>query len=114
MASGVAATATFTPGVSGKFEALVTIVTTMDGADVLVVAKKRLVAAEAAGFDGVVKENAEWWNVFYDRRESGRMFQGLTGTACTEDILSLYRSHADGHGGGTHTDLWQYECNLPA
>jgi hypothetical protein len=110
-ASGAAGTATFKPGASGKLEALVTIVTTMDGVDVLAVARKRLTAAEAAGFDGVVKENTEWWNAFYDQRESGRVFQGLTGTASTEDIVSIYRSYADGHGGGTHTDMQQHECS---
>jgi len=108
-APGAAATATFTPGANGKLEALVTIVTTMDGSDVLALAKKRL--AEAAGFDGVVKENSQWWNAFYDKRENGRVFKGLTGTECTEDILSVYRSYADGHGGGTKTDMRQYECS---
>lgn len=110
-ASGAAATATFTPDTAGKLEALVTIVTTMDGSDVLALAKKRLAAAEAAGFDGVVKENTKWWNAFYDRRENGRVFKGLTGTQCTENILRIYRSYADGHGGGTKTDMRQYECS---
>jgi hypothetical protein len=111
-ASGAAATATFTPGAGGKLEALVTIVTTMDGPDVLALAKKRLATAvEAGGFDGVVAENTHWWNAFYDRRENGRIFKGLTGTQCTEDIVNIYRSYADGHGGGTHTDMRQYECS---
>jgi hypothetical protein len=110
-ASGAAATATFTPKAGGKLEALVTIVTTMDGSDVLALARKRLAAAEAAGFDGVVRENTQWWNAFYDKREDGRVFKGLTGAQCTENILSIYRSYADGHGGGTKTDMRKCECS---
>lgn len=110
-APGAAATATFTPGAGGKLEALVTVVTTMDGPDLLALARKRLAAAEAAGFDGVVEENTRWWNAFYDKREDGRIFRGLAGTECTEDVLSIYRSYADGHGGGTQTDMRRYECS---
>jgi hypothetical protein len=110
-APGAAATATFTPGSNGKVEALVTIVTTLDGPDIIELAKKRLAVAEEAGFDGVVKENTEWWNAFYDKRENGRIFKGLTGTGCSEDIVSIYRSYEDGHGGGTKTDMRQYECS---
>jgi len=108
-APGAAVTVTFSP--DNKLEALVTIVTTLDGSDVLATAMQRLAAAETAGFDGVLRENTQWWNAFYDRRENGRVFRGLTGTECTEDIKSLYRSYADGHGGGTCTDMRQYECS---
>ncbi len=104
-----AATATFTPAANSKLEALVTIVTTMDGADVMAVAKKRLADAEPAGFDGVVKENTQWWNAFYDKRENGRVFQGLSGAQCTDDIRTLYRSYAESHGGGTKPDMRQFE-----
>jgi len=110
-APGAAATATFTPGADGKLDALVTIVTTMDGPDVLAVAKQHLSDAEAAGFEGVVKENEQWWNGFYDRRETGRVFRGLTGTQCSDDIRALYRSYTESHGGGTKTDMRQYECS---
>jgi len=111
-APGAAATATFTPGAnSNKLEALVAIVTTMDGADVMALAKQRLADAEAAGFDGVVKENTQWWNAFYDKRENGRVFQGLTGTQCTDDIRAIYRSYAGIRAGGTKTDMRQFECS---
>ena len=126
-APGAAATATFTPGADGRLDALVTVVTTMDGPlrqaqdrplrqaqdrpDLLVLAKQRLTDAEAGGFDGIVKENAQWWNSFYDKRESGRIFRGLAGTQCSEDIRALYRSYTDSHGGGTKTDMRQYECS---
>ena len=110
-ARGAAATAMFTPQGNGKLEALIVVVTTMDGQDVLALAKKRLQEAQAGGFDGVVKENTQWWTAYYDKRENGRVFRGLTGTKCTEDIKNLYRDYTDGHGGGTHTDMRQYECS---
>lgn len=112
-APGAGATATFTPGSNGTLEALVTIVTTMDGSDLIALAKQKLNAAEAAGgFDAVVRENEHWWGRFYDQREAGRVFHGLTGTACSDDILSLYQqSWTDSHGGGTKTDMRQLESS---
>jgi hypothetical protein len=112
-APGAAATATIAPGGGAKLDALVTIVTTMDGPDLLALAKQRLGAAEAGGFDAVVAENTQWWNEFYDRRESGRIFHGTTGTDCSDDIRVIYRSYADGQGGGTKTDMRKFECSAP-
>jgi hypothetical protein len=109
-APGAAATATFS-AVDGKMEALVTIVTSNDGTDIFEIAKNRLAQAEKAGFDGIVQENTKWWNAFYEMRENGRIFHGLTGTACTDDIREIYRSYADSHGGGTKTDMRHYECS---
>lgn len=110
-APGAAATVTFTPGAGGKFDALVTIVTTQDGPeDLLTLAKRRLEAAEEHGFAGVVKENTQWWNNFYDLRENGRIFHGTSGTGCTDDIRAIYRSYTDSHGGGTKTDMRHLEC----
>lgn len=110
-APGAAATAAITPGGDGKMSALVTIVTTMDGSDLLALAKKRLAEAEAGGFDGIVAENTKWWTDFYDRRESGRIFHGASGTNCSDDIREIYRSYTDGHGGGTKTDMRKLECS---
>jgi hypothetical protein len=108
---GAAATATFTPGPDGKMLAFVTIVTTTDGKDLMAIAKKRLVEAENGGFEGIVQENTKWWNNFYDMRENGRIFRGNTGHNVSDDILSIYRSWSDSHGGGTKTDMRQYECS---
>jgi hypothetical protein len=111
-APGAAATAKFTPAGAGKMEALVTIVTTQDGpGDLVTLAKNRLAKAEAGGFAGVVKENAQWWGNFYDMREDGRVFHGLAGTQCSDDIRSIYRSYTESHGGGTKTDMRRYECS---
>lgn len=109
-APGAAATATFMPGADGKLLAFVTIVTTMDGKNLLELAKKRLIEAEAGGFDGVVQENTKWWNDFYDLRENGRVFRGTSGNNASEEISSIYRSWSDSHGGGTKTDMRQYEA----
>ncbi|MGA7343722.1 MAG: twin-arginine translocation signal domain-containing protein [Terracidiphilus sp.] len=110
-APGAAATAALALGEGGKMEALVTIVTTMDGPDLLSLAKQRLSQAEAGGFDGVVEENSRWWADFYDRRESGRIFHGAAGADCSDDIREIYRSYTDSHGGGTKTDMRQFECS---
>jgi hypothetical protein len=110
-APGAASTVRFNPKAGGKFEALVTVVTTLDGPDIMAVARNRLAAAAKTGFDGVVRANTDWWNAFYDRRENGRVFYGTDGTQCTDDIKSIYRSYADHHGGGTHTDMRKYECS---
>lgn len=113
---GAAATATFTPDGGGKLEAFVTIVTTMDGTDLLSLAKARLVDAEAGGFDGVAWENTKWWNRFYDQRETGRIFHGTAGSDCTDDIRAIYRSYADNEifttsrfvrNWGDSEDLWK-------
>ncbi len=110
-AAGAAATATFALSIIGVLEAFVTVVTTMDGSDVMAEAKRRLVKAEAVGFDGIARENAQWWSAFYDQRENGRVFHGDSGKDCTDNIRTIYRSYTDVHGGGTKTDMRQFECS---
>jgi hypothetical protein len=108
-APGAAATATFAQAADGKLEAFVTIITTMDGPDLIALAKKRLAAAQAGGFEAVVQENTRWWNAFYDKREDGRVFYSSAGRDCSDDIRAIYRSYADTHGGGTKTDMRRFE-----
>src|SRR5260370_30457639 len=67
-APGSAATATFTPGTDGKLEAFVTAVTTMDGPDIITIARKRLKTAAARGFDGAVEPNTKYQSAFYHPR----------------------------------------------
>jgi hypothetical protein len=110
-AAGAAATAIFAPSVNGVLEGFVTVVTTTDGPDLMAEARKRLMKAEAAGFDGIARENAQWWSAFYDRRENGRVFQGDGSEDCSDDIRTIYRSYTDSHGGGTKTDMRQFECS---
>lgn len=108
---GAAATATFTPTNKGQMVTLATIVTTMDGSDLLALAKHRLKKAEAGGFEGIVAENTKWWNSFYDKREDGRIFIGSTGTDVSDNIRDIYYSWTDSHGGGTKTDMRRFECS---
>ena len=108
-AAGAAATASITPGADGKLEAFVCVVTTLDGPDVMGLAQQRLLQAKAGGFDGVVRENTVWWDAFYARRENGRVFRGVSGTNCTEDVRSVYASYTESHGGGTKVDMRRYE-----
>jgi hypothetical protein len=107
-APGAAATATFKPE---KMEALITIVTTMDGPDLLTLAQRRLEQAKAEGFEGVVQENVQWWSHFYEQRENGRVFYGTSGSGCSDDLTAIYRSYADSHGGGTKPDMRKLECS---
>lgn len=109
-ASGSASTVTFNTK-DNEFEALVTIVTSNDGDNLLEKAKTKLAIAEKEGFNGVLNENIRWWSNFYDKRENGRVFYGLNGTECTEDIIDIYNTYSDHHGGGTHTDMTKYECS---
>ncbi|MGA9406141.1 MAG: hypothetical protein WBW71_03305, partial [Bacteroidota bacterium] len=67
--------------------------------------------AMPGGFEGIMNENTKWWNAFYDKRENGRVFYGLTGTACTDNMRNIYDSYTDSHGGGTKTDMRQLECS---
>jgi hypothetical protein len=108
---GAASTATIKPSGNCELVTLVTIVTTIDGDDLLAVAKKRLQDAMPAGFEGIVNENTKWWSDFYDKRENGRVYYGLNGTACTDNIRNIYNSYTDSHGGGTKTDMRQLECS---
>ena len=110
---GAAATATFAPGADGKLEALVTIVTTMDGAGPDRPGQEAPGGRrEQAALTGVVQENTRWWNAFYDKREDGRVFSRPRRHAqCSDDIRAIYRSYADSHGGGTKTDMRQFECS---
>lgn len=110
-APGAAATAKFKPGAGGKLEALVAVVTSMDNAEVFAEAQRRLTQAEAGGFDAISEENSRWWSAFYDRRENGRIFHGASGSDCTDNIRGIYRSYSESHGGGTKTDMRQFECS---
>ena len=109
-APGAAATAMLTPS-NGKLEAFVTVATTMDGPDIMAVARQRLKEAESGGFEGLLQENIRWWNDFYDRREDGRVFYATTGRQVTDDIRAIYRSWTCNHGGGTKTDMRRFECS---
>jgi hypothetical protein len=110
-APGAAATATLLPGKDGKLEAFVTIVTTMDGTDLLTLAKTRLKDALARGFDGVVSENTKWWTDFYNKRENGRIFTGNSSHNASDNIPGIYQSWTDSHGGNTQTDMRELECS---
>ena len=108
-APGAAVTAIFTPARDGNFGAYVTVVTTMDGDDIMAIARKRVAARR--GFEQLLGDNTKWWNDFYDRRENGRIFYGSAGRDVTDDVRAIYRSWFTGHGGGTKTDMRKFECS---
>jgi len=89
-APGAAATLTLSPG-SVEQTLLMAIVTTAEAADPLEEARRRLLDAEALGFDGLLAENADWYREFYARREQGRIVIGDAALAKAR-IPSLMKS----------------------
>ena len=106
-APGAAATATIQPGADGRFEATVVIVTSIDAADPLAEAHRRLEAAP--DFAAVQAENRAWYQDFYAQREQTRVIapDGWPG----ESVAEVYRSWSIAHGGGTRTDLRRFQSS---
>ena len=75
-APGSAATATLEVQPTLKVVVYATVVTRAEAADPLAEAKRRLEAAEEAGFDTLVARNEQAQRELYDRRERGRIFTG--------------------------------------
>jgi hypothetical protein len=82
-ATGSAATATLNAAGTQRFTVLVAVATSQDAADPLAEARRQLAAAERAGFDGLVADDAGWFGDLYDRREHGRVFYGTAEAATT-------------------------------
>ena len=106
-ATGVAGT--LTPGDGTGWEALVVIVTSIDAADPLAEAHRRLDAALAGGVAGVQAENRAWLDAFYAQRESTRVIAhgGWPG----ESVQDVYHSRSITHGGGTRTDIRRFQAS---
>jgi hypothetical protein len=116
-APGSAATATFAPDNGHAMTAYVVVVSEIDAPDFMGEARRRLDAAEADGFDGIVKQNTSWYDDLYDCRESGRVYysgqseKDVTPDAATEDLPAVYASWYCGHGGGCKTDMRRYQAS---
>lgn len=107
-AKGAAATAT--PAHAGQLTALITVVTTAEAPDPFSEAKRRLLAAEKLGFEGLRKQNQDWFTRLYDRREYGRIFS--ENVADTKRILpALFRSWTYAHTLNTDPDPVKFEAD---
>ncbi len=109
-AKGSAATATIKSGGTVRFTALVTVVTTNDGPDLIECAKKRLLEAEKKGMKGLVAENAVWYRNLYDLRENGRIFDGTSGWAAKQ-IPGIYKSWVEAHFPNCKPDPTRFEAD---
>ena len=100
-APGVAATAKLPQAGSGEAVLYTTVVTLNETADYLQRAKAMLLEAEKLGFEGLRKENADWYQALYERREDGRIFVEGEGAQAAEEKLfnDAYLSWSYGHGG---------------
>ena len=108
-APGAAATAVLRGAANLRATLLVSIVTSAEAADPLAEAKHRLAEAEAKGFAGLVAENAAWFQVFYERREKGRIFKGDADFA-RKEIPEVFRSWTHAHHHSCQPDPTRFEA----
>lgn len=109
-APGAAATCTLAPDANGNVTAYVVIVTCNDAADPFAEARRQLDAAMRDGFERIVAENADWYRRLYVQRENGRIFQGDSGSAATENIPEVFASWSIRHGGSNKPDMRRFEA----
>ena len=102
-APGVAGTAELHAAGEGEAVVYATCVTVLEADDYLEEAKRGLLAAEAAGFEALRRENQEWYDALYHRRENGRIFVGGTRgkkqAAASQLFQEAYLSWSYWHGG---------------
>ncbi len=72
-APGSAATGLVSGKKAGETVLYVAVVTANEAGDIFAEAKRQLLEAEALGFEKLVKENKQWYDDLYDRREQGRI-----------------------------------------
>jgi len=106
-APGVAVNAQL-PSLSGNAKLYIAIVTLNETPDYMAKAKQMLLEAEKIGFDGIAKENEEWYNALYEKREEGRILLGKTQEerqrAADVFFDEVYQSWTSGHMGFNNPD----------
>jgi hypothetical protein len=112
-APGVAATAVLPEAGTGCVQLYVTVVTTNETKDIFAEAKRQLVEAEKMGYEALARENGDWYEALYDRREEGRIVVASPGMEKdTMDRLVLdnaFRSWSISDGGYCDPDPRKYE-----
>jgi hypothetical protein len=80
-APGIAATASIpiSDKGTGSVRIYIAVVTSNEADDIFAEARKQLLAAEKTGYEGLVKENKDWYDNHYDRREEGRIAVAVSG-----------------------------------
>lgn len=112
-ADGVSGTAEVSLGDSGKTCLYVTVVTVNETTDYMEEARRQLLQAERMGFEGLYRENRDWYDDLFTRREKGRIFVGKPEERprAVEDILfrEAYLSWSYSHGGYCFPDPGKLE-----
>ncbi|WP_079914002.1 glycoside hydrolase family 95-like protein [Paenibacillus sp. 32352] len=109
-APGAAATAALNRLSSGQATLYTVVVTSNDAADIMEFAKRQLLEAETDGFEALLKENTDWYDALYDKREHGRVL--YPGDSYYEkEITHLFNSWACKHSGGCRTDSRKFEAS---
>lgn len=93
-----------------EFELMLTVVTSNDGDDLLAIAKQNLEEALSKKMKGLITENSEWYEGFYNEREQGRIFDGTRDRA-DKRIPNLYYSWVGMHSRESAPDPEKYEAD---
>ncbi|GHU65805.1 hypothetical protein FACS1894184_02320 [Clostridia bacterium] len=105
-APGVAADASVSAASRARF--YVAVVTCNETADYMQRAKEMLLEAETLGFEGIAKENEDWYSALYTKRENGRLLLGSSEDerALAQELLfdEVYQSWTSGHMGYCNPD----------
>jgi len=109
-ATGSAATANFNDRKNVNFTALITVVTSNDGDDLIGIARRKLVEAENKGMDGLITENTGWYRDLYTLRENGRIFDGTPGFA-QKQIPGIFKSWVETHFQNCKPDPTRFEAD---
>jgi len=111
-APGSAATAQLPLAVNLSMVIYATVVTRAEADDTLAEAKKRLAAAEALGYDGLLARNEQWYRTLYTQRERGRIFTGNIDDAKQVTLPYLYQSRRHSwHTYNSDPDPTRYESD---
>jgi hypothetical protein len=89
---GSAATARLAPAAAQEVVIYATVVTRAEAEDTLSEARKRLIAAEALGYAGLLAKNEAWYRTLYADRECGRIFTGNIDDAKHVTLPYIYQS----------------------
>jgi len=111
-APGSAATAQLPFAGNRSLVIYATVVTSAEANDTLAEAKKRLVAAESLGYDGLLARNEQWYRTLFTQRERGRIFTGKIDDAKQVTLPSIYQSRRNSrHTYNSDPDPTRYESD---
>ena len=90
--------------------ALATVVTSAEAEDPIAEARRLLEDAERTGWEGLVAENAGWFEAFYRKREDGRVYyaEAERNAGVVNEVAG---SWTDAHAGFTRPDPLRWELD---